>query len=109
MPAKALGKRGAPCAPIPTVGGFMSISARTHVARAVALAVVSSASTQQAAIAAERELDELAEVVVTAQFREQLLQDTPIAITAVNAEMLEARGQTSIADVAAQAPSVTLR
>ncbi|MEO6184776.1 MAG: TonB-dependent receptor plug domain-containing protein, partial [Steroidobacteraceae bacterium] len=53
--------------------------------------------------------DQLQEVVVTAQFREQRLQDTPIAITAVNAAMLEARGQTSIADVAAQAPNVSLR
>ncbi len=49
------------------------------------------------------------EIVVTAQFREQRLQDTPLAITAVNAEMLEARGQTDIAQVAAQAPNVTLR
>jgi iron complex outermembrane recepter protein len=51
----------------------------------------------------------LEEIVVTAQFREQNLQDTPIAITAVSAEMLEARGQTSIAQVAAQAPNVSLR
>ncbi len=49
------------------------------------------------------------EIVVTAQFREQNLQDTPLAITAVNAEMLEARSQTSIQDVANQAPSVTLK
>ncbi len=49
------------------------------------------------------------EIVVTAQFREQKLQDTPIAITAVNAEMLEKRGQTDITAVAAQAPNVTLR
>jgi iron complex outermembrane receptor protein len=48
-------------------------------------------------------------ITVTAQFREQNLQDTPIAITAVNAEMLEARGQTNIAQVAAQAPNVSLR
>jgi iron complex outermembrane receptor protein len=48
-------------------------------------------------------------ITVTAQFREQNLQDTPIAITAVNAAMLEARSQTSIQDVANQAPSVTLR
>lgn len=48
-------------------------------------------------------------IVVTAQFREQNLQDTPIAITAVSAEMLEARSQTSIQDVANQAPSVTLK
>ena len=47
-------------------------------------------------------------ITVTAQFREQNLQDTPIAITAVNAEMLEARGQTNIAAVAAQAPNVSL-
>lgn len=49
------------------------------------------------------------EIIVTAQFREQNLQDTPLAITAVNAEMLEARSQTNIAEVAAQAPSVTLK
>lgn len=49
------------------------------------------------------------EIIVTAQFREQSLQQTPLAITAVNSEMLEARSQTNIADVAAQAPSVTLK
>jgi iron complex outermembrane receptor protein len=60
------------------------------------------------AMAAE-EKSELEEVVVTAQFREQKLQDTPIAITAVSAAMLEVRGQTNIAEVAAQAPNVSLR
>ena len=49
------------------------------------------------------------EIVVTAQFREQRLQDTPLAITAVNSAMLEARSQTNIAEVAAQAPSVSLK
>ena len=49
------------------------------------------------------------EILVTAQFREQNLQDTPLAITAVNAEMLEARSQTDISQVANQAPSVTLK
>jgi len=49
------------------------------------------------------------EIVVTAQFREQNLQDTPIAITAMSAEMMESRSQTSIQDVANQAPSVTLK
>ncbi len=48
------------------------------------------------------------EVVVTAQFREQNLQDTPIAITAVSAEMLEARSQTDLSQVTQQAPNVTL-
>ena len=52
---------------------------------------------------------QLQEVVVTAQFRQQDLQQTPIAITAINAAMLEQRNQTDIAQVAAQAPNVTLQ
>jgi iron complex outermembrane recepter protein len=55
------------------------------------------------------EAEQLDEVVVTAQFREQNVQDTPIAITAVSSEMMEARSQTSIQEVANQAPSVTLK
>jgi len=51
----------------------------------------------------------LEEVIVTAQFREQKLQDTPIAITALSAELLESRSQNSLAAVAAQAPNVVLR
>lgn len=50
----------------------------------------------------------LEEVVVTAQFVEQNLQETPVAITAVTGEMLEARGQLNVQDIAAQAPNVTL-
>jgi iron complex outermembrane receptor protein len=50
-----------------------------------------------------------AEIVVTAQFREQKLQDTPIAITAVTGDLLEQRSQTELAEVAQQAPSVVLR
>ena len=53
--------------------------------------------------------NDVQDIVVTAQFRETRLQDTPIAITAVNAAMLEARGQTDITQVAAQAPNVSLR
>lgn len=50
----------------------------------------------------------LQEIVVTAQFRAQNLQDTPVAITAENAEMIAERGQTSLHDLAQQAPNVTL-
>ncbi|MCW2412215.1 MULTISPECIES: TonB-dependent receptor [unclassified Sphingobium] len=53
--------------------------------------------------------DVTGDIIVTAQFRETRLQDTPIAITAVNAALLEQRGQTSIADIANQSPNVTLR
>jgi iron complex outermembrane receptor protein len=50
----------------------------------------------------------LEEVIVTAQFKAERLQETPIAITALSGEMLEARNQTNITEVAANAPSVTL-
>jgi iron complex outermembrane receptor protein len=88
----------------------MPIPVNGQVARAVALSIAASLMVPQVmAAAAPEKVDELPEVVVTAQFREQRLQDTPIAITAVNAEMLEARGQINIAEVAAQAPNVSLR
>ena len=46
------------------------------------------------------------DIIVTAQFREQRLQDTPIAITAVTGEDLAARGQTSLTDL--QAPNLAI-
>jgi len=49
------------------------------------------------------------DIVVTAQFRQQSLQDTPLAITAVSGDMLTARSQTNLSEVANQAPSVTLK
>jgi iron complex outermembrane receptor protein len=49
-----------------------------------------------------------AEIVVTAQFREQRLQDTPLSITAVDAALLESRNQTDLEAIAKQAPNVTL-
>ena len=51
----------------------------------------------------------LEEVTVTAQFRAQPLQDTPIAITAVSADMIESRSQNNLAALANQAPNVNLR
>jgi iron complex outermembrane receptor protein len=51
----------------------------------------------------------LEEIIVTAEFREANVQDTPIAITAVSADMLEARSQTNVFEIANQAPNVTLK
>ncbi|WP_427965307.1 TonB-dependent receptor [Altererythrobacter sp.] len=57
----------------------------------------------------ETDDDRASEIIVTAQFREQNLQDTPIAITALNAEMIEARGQEALDEIGTSAPNVTLR
>ena len=51
---------------------------------------------------------QIEEIVVTAEFREAGVQDTPLAVTAVSSEMIEARNQTNIFEVGAQAPNVTL-
>ncbi|WP_286773197.1 TonB-dependent receptor, partial [Sphingomonas sp. 66-10] len=48
------------------------------------------------------------DIVVTAQFRAQRLQDTPIAITATTGAALEARSLTSVTDLTATAPNVNL-
>src|SRR5688572_388780 len=83
-----------------------NLSVTSFAALAVAMVAAPAAAQDEAAAADAPAGDE---IVVTAQFRAQNLQDTPLAITAVNAEMLEARSQTNIAQVANNAPSVTLK
>lgn len=80
---------------------------------AAAFAALSPLSQAMAQAAPQAPADETSramppEIVVTAQFRSQKLQDTPLAITAMNGESLAARGQTNVAEVAAQTPNVTL-
>jgi iron complex outermembrane receptor protein len=60
---------------------------------------------QQAADAA----DPGNEIVVTAQLREQNLQDVPLSVSAVSGEQLEQRNQTTLTDIAAQMPSLLLQ
>jgi iron complex outermembrane receptor protein len=88
--------------------------ASTSIARGILCAPIVGALAVAPALAQETEgagedRGVLQEVVVTAQFREQNLQQTPIAITAVTAGMLEQRNQTDISQVAGQAPNVTLQ
>lgn len=82
---------------------------RHRMAIGVAAWVLIAAATAQAQTPPPVE-DEttVGDIVVTAQFREQKLQDTPLAITAVDAATIEARSQTNLADVVKQAPSVVL-
>jgi len=49
------------------------------------------------------------DIVVTAQFRSQRLQDTPIAITAISGQLLAARGQMNLVDIGKTAPNVTIQ
>lgn len=78
-------------------------------ASAIALAMLATpALAQGSAPAADAAKDDNV-IVVTAQFRQQNLQDTPLAITAVTADQLEQRSQTRLSDITAQAPSVQLQ
>src|SRR4051794_25259268 len=88
--------------------GIRSALLRTTASIAALLAMGSVAHAQGAPPPAA-DGNTIGEGVVTAQFREQNLQQTPLAITAVNAAMLEQRSQTNIFQVAAQAPNVTLK
>jgi iron complex outermembrane receptor protein len=81
---------------------------RRYVRAAVRLALGLSVS--GACFAQESESTEvLQEVTVTAQFREQSVQDTPLSITAISGDILESRSQTNIAEITNQAPNVTLK
>jgi len=51
----------------------------------------------------------LNEIIVTAQFRSQNLQDTPIAITAISGDDLAARSLTNVTQLSSIAPNVQLR
>src|SRR5215813_10035464 len=51
----------------------------------------------------------LQEVGVTAQYREEKLQDIPIAITAITSQQIEEQGAQKLADILNTAPSVVFR
>ncbi|KQZ21990.1 TonB-dependent receptor [Caulobacter sp. Root1472] len=68
-------------------------------------AVASPAFAQNAA-QAETPAVQIEEVVVTARRREERLQDTPVAVTALAGEALESRGVESVDQIAKFAPSI---
>jgi iron complex outermembrane receptor protein len=80
--------------------------------RRAALFVTSAIAIAAATPAVAQETDESGpadnEIIVTAQFQAQNLQDTPLAITAQTGEMLEARGIDTTKELVAVAPSVNL-
>jgi iron complex outermembrane recepter protein len=97
--------------PVNALTGASGSFARVTLCALTLSAFTTNLALAQASGSEDSEADRggLQEVVVTAQFREQNLQQTPIAITAVTAEMLEQRNQSDISQVAGQAPNVTLQ
>jgi iron complex outermembrane recepter protein len=88
----------------------------THNSKILRTALALSASLGTLVVAGPAFAQEVAEadlanreIVVNAQFREQKLQDVPLAITAIDAALIESRSATSLADVTMAAPSVVLR
>jgi iron complex outermembrane receptor protein len=59
--------------------------------------------------AAAAEIEELEEVVVTARFREENLQSTPLAISAFSEEDLQARSIVNVSDLGATVPNAFIR
>lgn len=82
-----------------------------HSRRAAALATVSALGLSTAAFAQDSAQtgEPVGDIVVTAQFRAQNLQDTPLAITAVDSATIQSRNLGNVTDVAAAAPNVNIR
>jgi iron complex outermembrane receptor protein len=89
--------------PLSIAGVVLATPALAQSTPAEASSTASGASETAAATGAD-----LSDIIVTAQFRGTRVQDTPLAITAVSGELLEARGQTNVTQVSAQAPNVTI-
>jgi iron complex outermembrane receptor protein len=77
----------------------------------VSAALVSTLSTPGRALAADAAADEggLAEIVVTAEKVRSTIQDTPISISALGGDALEAAGITSVQDIARTVPGISVR
>jgi iron complex outermembrane receptor protein len=75
----------------------------------VVIGSLAQAAEPAAQTTAEGSTEVLETITVTARYRSENLQETPIAITAISAEGLEARGFTNIVDVTKIAPNVTLQ
>jgi iron complex outermembrane recepter protein len=86
----------------------MRVGLRTSaVTVGLALSVGSTAAWSEEPAKAD-DVQLLEEIVVTAQFREQGLQSTPVAITAVTGSQLEQRTLSSVTDLNALAPNMTV-
>jgi len=84
-----------------------NLSRKTRIGLAAAIGATLCAA--QAAGAQEAASTVLAEIVVTAQKREQKLQDVPIAVSVVNGDQLEAAGGFNAESLVQLVPSLNVR
>ncbi len=59
-------------------------------------------------VAAEEDSNQVADIIVTAQRREQRLQDVPVSVSAFSSESLEAQAVQNLTDLNAKTPNVVL-
>lgn len=83
---------------------------RSPLALAIAIAATPLYSQANESEAPQSDLDSFAieEVIVTAQKREQSLQDVPIAVTALSGDFLQQTGTVSLSDVANVTPGLNI-
>lgn len=89
-------------------GTFARIAARTSTSMIAVLAVLGATPLQAQEAVQSADQPQTQDIIVTAQFRGQKLQDTPIAITAMTGEALEARAQANVNDIATFTPNVNI-
>src|SRR5580765_804713 len=82
------------------------LAASVSVGAMLALAPISGAVAQPAA--ADARADTLEEIVVTARKREENLQTTPVAVSALSAEMLERNRIVRLDDLQKSVPSLVI-
>jgi iron complex outermembrane receptor protein len=81
---------------------------RVRAPRLSLLAGALSCATPALWVAENAAAQELEEILVTARFRSENLQEIPLAISAISAESLEENGAMSVIDVADWAPNVVI-
>ena len=81
---------------------------RLFLASAALIAAPLSAQTTQPGSSTAADEGQLGEIIVTAQRRAESLQSTPVSVTALTAEALDARQVTNVLDVAGQVPNLNI-
>jgi len=75
---------------------------------ALSVGAAGTALADDAAAPSANDVQLLEEIVVTAQFRQQNLQTTPVALTAITAQQIDEHNALSLTDLNGLAPNVTL-